>query len=252
MIRLAIVIGALFCGAAHAEAPLSRTAGGLPTALVRVGSGAPAPFIIATGAAQCSVTPAFAADRKLAMLGDGTATPRALVPAMTLDNQRVGPLTCAVEERADASGVVGADMLARFVAVVDLRAMTLSLHGAAQRGQRLVGPQAKLLRGEVRDGRSWAPVRLNSVPGQALIDTGVAATAVSGQFAGAAGVKPSASRLLGALELAGRTDQAFSAPVTDPADPPAGRPTMVLGMDRLAGWRIVLDTPRQRVWFDPG
>lgn len=283
------VLLSLVClvGAAHAEVPLTRAPSGHLTAPVRVGTGAPAAFVIDTGAEGCAVYAWFAAERKLLAIGAETLTGQTgeaditlvRAPSMTLDGHRVGALDCAVlPDRPDGvrlAGIVGADMLGRFVVVFDTKRMALSLHGGAQHGQALVSPRARLVDvGVLPSGLLTAPVRLNSARGVAVLDTGARRSVFNTRFARAAGVADAALRpaetlqgatatplalragQLGAFDLAGRTTPAIEARVADlpvfAAFGVAERPAMILGLDRLAGLRLVIDYPRNRVWFDPG
>ncbi len=255
-------------GAAHAEVPLTRAPSGHLTAPVRVGTGAPADFVIDTGAEGCAVYSWFAAERKLSTSGGETLTGQegdadnALVraPSMTIDGHRVGALDCAVlPDRPDSvrlAGIVGADLLGRFVVVFDTRRMALSLHGGAQHGQALVSPRARLVDvGVLPSGLLTAPVRLNSARGVAVLHTGARRSVFNTRFARAAGLGDGLPPL-STFDLAGRITPAIETPVADlPEFATLGlaeRPAMALGLDRLAGLRLVIDYPRRRVWFDPG
>jgi predicted aspartyl protease len=272
-------------GVAHADVPLSRAASGHLTAPVRIGTGAEAPFVVDTGAEGCALYEGFARERGLLSLGSETVSgqtgaasvPLVKAPSMTLDGMRVGALGCVVlPARPDGvplAGIVGADVLARFVVVYDLRRMTLSLHGGAQHGQALVSPRARLVDARRLDGGLLAvPVRLNSARGVAVIDTGARRSVFNTRFAEAAGVASlgpaemlhGAAAIpqqlqggkLGAFELAGRTTPQIEGRVADlevfETFGLAHSPAMILGLDRLGGQRLVIDYPRNRIWFDPG
>lgn len=264
MLAFAVAFG--LAGAAHAETPLSRNALGQPTAPVRVGAGVPAPFVIDTGAEGCAVHAGFAAARRLAPVGP-EAPARVRAPVLTLDGRHLGAIDCTVlpdnPEDGATAGVLGAAALARFVVVLDAERGTLSLHGGAQRGQALVGPRARLVEAVALPGGPLAvPVRLNSARGLGVLRTGSAGSAVNTRFAEAAGLAPAnrTSEMNGhmpvALDLAGAVTPDGAAPVADlPEFATLGlaeRPAMTLGLDRLAGLRLVIDYPRRRIWFDPG
>ena len=253
MIRfIAPLLIALAASTASADVPLTRTAGGQLAAPVAI-AGAMGVFVIDTGAKDCAVNLRFAGAHHLSLRGDAGV----VAPRVEIDGQSLGDLSCkAMLADTDIDGVIGADALKRFVVTFDTRAMRLGLHGGAQHGQALVSPRARLIDARILPGALMTvPVRLNSAVGVAVLDTGAARSVFNARFAEAGGVRPMATRL-GAFDLAGRVTPAIEGPV---ADPPmfktlrlADRPAMILGLDRLAGLRLVIDYPRRRIWFDPG
>lgn len=246
-----------FAGTAAAETPLTRAKSGQLTAPVRVAGGAPVAFAVDTGASGCSVSERFAKERRLLSIGPAEhRTVRA--PGVELDGALLGDLTCRVApDRADApAGVIGADALNRYVVAFDVRRMRLSLHGGAQHGQALVSPQARLVRAwRLPGGLISAPVELNGAVGLGVVDTGAVRSTFNRRFADAAGVED-VSRPLGLFKLAGASTRDVEAGVADaPTFAAVGmrdEAAMILGLDRLAGLKLVIDYPRRRIWFDPG
>jgi Aspartyl protease len=134
--------------------------------------------------------------------------------------------------------------------------MRLSLHGGAQHGQALVSPQARLVRAyRLPGGLISAPVELNGAAGLGVVDTGAARSIVNTRFAEAAGIDD-ASKPLGWFSLAGTSTRDVVAGVADaPTFAEVGmaeQSAMILGLDRLAGLKLIIDYPRRRIWFDPG
>lgn len=280
---------ALVCVSApgRAETTLSLAASGHLTAPVRIGGAAATPFVVDTGAEGCAVYRRFAEARKLldvggeAVVGQTGDAPAKVViaPAVEIDGRQIGALKCVVlPDRPDGvvlDGIIGADALSPFVVVMDLGRMRLSLHGGAQRGRALVSPEATLVRARRLQGDLLTvPVRLGSARGVAVLDTGARRSVFNKRFVQAAGVDSATLRpaetlqgatanplalragALGAFELAGRVTPAIEGRVADlpvfAAVGLADRPAMILGLDRLTGQRLVIDYPRQRIWFDPG
>ena len=253
MIRFIVpLLIALAASTAWADVPLSRTAGGQLAAPVTI-AGATGVFVIDTGVKDCAVNLRFAGARHLPVAGDAGV----VAPRVEIDGQSLGNLSCkTMLVDTDIDGVIGADALKRFVVTFDTRAMRLGLHGGAQHGQALVSPRAKLIDARLLPGALMTvPVRLNGAVGVVVLDTGAPRSVFNARFAEAGGVTPNAARL-GAFDLAGRVTPAVEGRV---ADAPmfkmlrlADRPAMSLGLDRLAGLRLVIDYPRRRIWFDPG
>lgn len=251
MISRTLATLVLFMTPAFAETPLTRTPGGHLVSAVRI-DGAVSPFRIDTGAAGCGVPRTLAETHLLAVREHEPVLARAA--SVDIDGRPIGALICAVHD--DAAGAIGADVLSRFVVVFDVRRGVLGLHGGAQRGQALVSPRAPVVRAErLAGGRLAVPVSLNGARGLAMLDTGAPHSTFNRRFAEAAGIDDGATHL-GAFELAGATTERIEGRVADlPAFAALGladQPAMILGLDRLAGLRLVIDYPRRRIWFDPG
>lgn len=283
---LAFLVAIFGASAAMAEVPLSLAPTGHFTAPVGIGGADATNWAVDTGAERCGVYARFANGRHLRSAGGATLAGQtgesraALVvaPAVEIDGQAVGALKCAVLPDGDGApfdGILGADALQRFVVTFDTRTMQLGLHGGAQHGQALVGPHARLVNVQRLPGALLVvPVRLNGAVGVAVVDTGARRSVFNVRFAEAAGVRTDALRRgeplqgvsadtmasragsLGAFDLAGIVTPAIDGRVADlPAFAALGladRPAMILGLDRLAGLRLVIDYPRDRIWFDPG
>jgi len=255
--------------AARAETPLVRTADGRYAATAQLEGGSSGLFVIDTAAA-CTLASDFSGRNHLAVqtetssLPDGVPTGRNgfWAPATLIDGNRasLGYFTTQEKYPAGVSGTIGACLLANAVVTFDPARRLLDVHGAAQRGQRLVSSRARLVPAQ-RLSSGWqptvlaVPVRLNNAEGLAIVATGVQRSVINRRFAAAAGIDTPTEAGATTLDLAGRARDHFTVAIDDGASLAlrgfADQPVMVLGLDALSAWRIVIDYPRDRIWFDP-
>ncbi|HEV7658299.1 MAG TPA: retroviral-like aspartic protease family protein [Allosphingosinicella sp.] len=280
---LAPLLAAALACAAPAFAERIRL---LPTghwaATVRINGEGPFEFIVDTAASVSAVFPNLR--ERLALAGGGT---RAVAGAsgtqafglfrlerIDIDGRSARGVTAvgldAIPDDRISAGIVGADLLSRFVAEFDLPGGQLRLHDP---GTALAGPW-----GEVPfrlNGASFAVLegQLDGRPVTMILDTGARRTIVNWRAAQAAGIARDAADLVPSEPIGGATSHRtqavrrdFASLATGPltlsaaritiADLPvfaqlglAGRPAMILGIDRLRHLRFAIDYPRRLLLF---
>ena len=277
-----LLAAALACVAPAAAEPIRLLPTGHMAAAVRVNGEGPFEFIVDTAASMSAVFPALR--ERLALAGGGTRTVSGAsglqafgifrLERIEIDGRSALGVTAigldGIPEDRVSAGIVGADLLSRFVAEFDLPGGQLRLHdpGTALAGLwgevpfRLNGARFAVLDG-LLDGR---PVTM-------ILDTGARRTIVNWRAAQAAGIAPDAADLVPDEPVRGATNHRtpavkrdfaslaagplrLSAATITIADLPvfaqlglAGRPAMILGIDRLRHLRFAVDYPRRRLLF---
>lgn len=277
-----LLAAALACAAPAFAEPIRLLPTGHMAATVRVNGEGPFEFIIDTAASVSAVFPNLR--ERLALAGGGT---RAVSGAsgtqafsvfrlerIEIDGRSARDVTAlgldGIPEDRISAGIVGADLLSRFIAEFDLPGGQLRLHdpGTALAGIwrevpfRLNGARFAVLDGQL-DGR---PVTM-------ILDTGARRTIVNWQTAEAAGIARDAPDLVSDEPVRGATNHRTAAVKRDFASLAAGplrlsaesitiadlpvfaqlgltgRPAMILGIDRLRHLRFAVDYPRRRLLF---
>lgn len=279
-----LLAAALACAAPAFAEPIRLLPTGHWAATVRVNGEGPFEFIVDTAASVSAVFPNLR--ERLALAGVGT---RAINGAsgtqafgifrlerIDIDGRSARGIAAigldGIPGDPVSAGIVGADLLSRFIAEFDLPGGQLRLHdpGTALAGSwrevpfRLNGVRFAVLDGEL-DGR---PVTM-------ILDTGARRTIVNWPGAQAAGIARDAADLVPDEPIGGATSHRtqavrrdFDSLAAGPlrlsaaritiADLPvfaqlglAGRPAMILGIDRLGDLRFAIDYPRRRLLFRP-
>lgn len=234
-----------------------RTTDGRFAASAQIEGMAATLFVIDTAGA-CSLTPAFVERNTIAASRDASTF---IAPATRIDG-RTATLRYARSGATvppAAAGTIGACLLPDVVMVFDAPRQRLSLYGAALQGRRLIGPRALPLVAQ-RMTASFGPpvlavpVRLNNAEGLAILSTGTQRSVINRRFAAAAGIDTPQEAGASTLDVAGRAHDQFAVAIDDGARLAlrgfADQPVMILGLDILAQYRLVIDYPRDRVWFD--
>jgi predicted aspartyl protease len=278
-----LLAAALACAAPAFAEPIRLLPTGHWAATVRVNGEGPFEFIVDTAASVSAVFPNLR--RRLALIGgggtrrisgaSGTQTFSVFrLERIDIDGQSaLGVATLGLDgvpEDRISAGIVGADLLSRFIAEFDLPGGQLRLHdpGTALAGRwRQVPFRLTGLRFAVLDGR------LDGQPVVMILDTGARRTIVNWRAAEMAGIARDSADLAADEPVRGATDHLtkavrrdFDSLAAGPlrlsaaritiADLPvfaqlglAGRPVMILGIDRLRHLRFAIDYPRRRLLF---
>ncbi|MEA3013620.1 MAG: hypothetical protein QOD42_2165 [Sphingomonadales bacterium] len=260
----------------------------LPTghmaATVRVNGEGPFEFIVDTAASVSAVFPSLRA--RLALAGGGTRAVNGASGTQAFGIFRLERIDIdgrsalgvdalgldGIPEDRISAGILGADLLSRFIVEFGLPGGQLRLHdpGTALAGLwREVPFRLNGVRFAVLDGR------LDGQPVTMILDTGARRTIVNWRAAQAAGMARDAADLLPDEPVRGATNHRtvavkrdfaslaagpirLSAAAITIADLPvfgqlglAGRPSMILGIDRLRRLRFAVDYPRRRLLFRP-
>ena len=268
---------------AAAEAPLSFSASGHVVAPVRVDDGDQYLFVVDTGAEGSAVYSRFAREAKLEPAGQEqivgqtgeAALPLRRIARLEVDGRAAGPIIASeLPDRADGAamaGIIGLDVIGRYLVDFDLPSARLSLLDGAQ-AEALIGSMGPAVRARaVARGLLAIPVEVNGVTGWGVIDTGARETRINTRFAALAKVED--DRAAVAVTVHGATNSAmalrpgrartvrlggqslFEAGVRI-ADLPVfeafglkDEPAMIIGADYLGRFRLVVDFPTRRVWL---
>jgi len=180
-------------------------------------------------------------------------------------------------KRADGgeeAGVAGNDLMDGAVVVFDFPCQRVEFHSKPVRLRAIVPKEAMPVDGgAIQDGTVLTlPVRINGVPGVALLDTGSRDSRISPEFAAASGVDPKAATFrdgepiygfnakstpsrvgpVESIRFAGLLRAQAQLRVIDlPALRSAGvgDRVMILGMDLMRDYRLVYDHQEKRLWF---
>jgi predicted aspartyl protease len=269
----------------HAEVPLRWDATGHVVVPTVVNGTGPVDFILDTGADETGVFLWFAKRLKLPAAGNtelsgatGSAESVLLrVAELSVDGHEIQNFSAdAMPDRPDGAklgGVVGADLMAGRLTVMDFGCRTAALL-PLDSWRRVVGSQAQLVNaGSIPGGKQLTlPVTINGASGLALLDSGSRTTLINRLFASAAGLDPQSaafrdgdpargatqkavnSRMgtIGTVRFAGITREGATARVVDlPFLADAGltnSAVMVLGVDLLRGTRLSVDYSGRRFW----
>lgn len=288
---IAILLAASLSPVARAETPLSYAASGHVTAPTLVDGRGPFAFVFDTGAEGSAVYATFAREHGLSPLParherlqgqTGAASfPLTRLASLGVDGRQAGDIEAVIlPDRADGvalAGIVGLDLMGRFVVALDPSRHRLALHPpdtSARRvgGRGLAATKAMRLGG----GLLGLPVTINGATGVAVLDTGARDSRINLRFAGAAGLGAGLADLpddgviqgatnmavatkrarLGTVEFAGVRRSNVDTRVVDlavfEALGLADRPAMILGMDLLSDLRLVIDFPKGVVWIGQG
>lgn len=268
---------------AAAEAPLSFSASGHVVAPVRVDGGDQYLFVVDTGAEGSAVYSRFAREAKLEPAGQEqivgqtgeAALPLRRLARLEVDGRVAGPIIASeLPDRADGAamaGIIGLDVIGRYLVDFDLPSARLSLLDGAQ-AEALIGSMGPAVRARAVTGGLLAiPVEVNGVTGWGVIDTGARETRINTRFAALAKVED--DRAAVAVTVHGATNSAMalrpgrartvrlggqflSEAGVRIADLPVfeafglkDESAMIIGADYLGRFRLVVDFPTRRVWL---
>lgn len=272
--------------AVHAEVPLRQDATGHVVVPIMVNGTGPVDFIIDTGADETGMFSWLAKQLNLPAMGStelsGATGPaesvRLHISALSVDGHEIDNFSAdTLPDRPDGAtlgGVVGADLMAGRLTVLDFGCGTAALL-PLNSPMRIVGAHAHLVNaGSIPGGKQLTlPVSINGASGLALLDSGARSTLINRPFASAAGLDPqsagfrdgdpargasqkaASSRVgtIGTVKFAGITRHAVTARIVDlPFLEEAGltnSAVMVLGLDLLRGTRLSVDYSARRFWI---
>jgi len=282
------VCAVMLATAVHAEVPLRWDATGHVVVPTMVNGTGPVDFIMDTGADETGVFSGLAKQLNLPAAGTtdlsgatGSAESVQLrVSALSVDGHEITNfLVDTLPDRPDGAklgGIVGADLMADRLTVMDFGCGTLALL-PLNSSKRVMGSHAHLVNaGSIPGGKQLTlPVTINGASGLALLDSGARTTLINRQFAAAAGLDPQSAAFrdgdpargasqtainsrvgtIGAVMFAGITRKRATARVVDlPFLEEAGlshSAVMVLGLDLLRGTRLSVDFSGRRFWIAP-
>jgi predicted aspartyl protease len=283
-----LAAGGFLATTASAEVPLTWDSTGHVVVPTLVDGKGPYDFILDTGADESAVYTWFAKS-----LGLPSGASRELSGATGSEQMTVTRLSTlgvdghvihdtdadTVPDRPDGvkiAGIVGVDLMAHQIAVIDFACKTFALRPVADVGEDIVGKGAQLIQaGSIIGGNQLTlPVTINGISGTATLDTGSRSTQINSTFAAALGISPSSdafkdiatkgatktavsSRVgpVGTVQFAGITRPHAVARVVDlPYLKEAGLanvPAMNLGLDLLRSTRLTVDYSARRFWMAP-
>lgn len=271
--------------AARAEVPLRWDATGHVVVPTIVNGTGPVDFILDTGADEAGVFSWLAKRLNLPAAGSGelsgaTGSVESVlsrVAALSVDGHEIVNISAdTLPDRPDGAklgGVVGADLMAGRLTVMDFGCGTVALL-PLNSSKGVLGSRAHLVNaGSIPGGKQLTlPVTINGASGLALLDSGARATLINRPFASAAGLDPQSSAFrdgdpargatleaiksrvgtIGTVTFAAITREGATARVVDlPFLEGAGlsdSAVMVLGLDLLRGTRLSVDYSGRRFW----
>lgn len=282
MIAAALIV-ALLPMMATAAAPLSSSASNHVVVPVRVNGGDEQLFVFDTGAEGSAVYARFAREAALEPAGEeeivgqtGTASlPLRRIAQIEVDGRAFGPIVASeLPDRRDGAvmaGIVGHDIMGRFLVDFDVPAARIELLEGAQAAALIARLGSPVLARPLTGGLLAVPVEVNGVAGWGVLDTGARETRINTRFAEMARVGADEARA--DLTVRGATDAPHSLRAgrartvrllgQDMADAPiriadlsifdafglGDEPAMIIGADYLGGHRLLIDFPTRRVWW---
>jgi predicted aspartyl protease len=285
---LTLLTASFLATAASAQVPLTWDSTGHVVVPALVNGKGPYDFILDTGADESAVYAWFAKSLALPKgesreLSGATGSEQMTVTRLStlgVDGHVVGNIDAdTVPDRTDGAkiaGIVGVDLMAHQLAVIDFACKTFALRPVEDVGADIVGNNAKLIKaGSINGGNQLTlPVTVNGVAGTAVLDTGSRSTQINSTFAAAVGISPNSNAFkdiatrgatktsisarvgpIGTVHFAGITRVDAVARVVDlPYLKEAGLadvPAMNLGLDLLRGTRLTVDYSARRFWLAP-
>lgn len=282
-ISKATLFGIALASAASAEAPLSFSKSGHVVAPVSIGGEDQHLFVVDTGAEGSAVYARFAREARLELGGQeqivgqtGAASlPLRKITHLKVDGRTVGPIVASeLPDRADGAvmaGIIGLDVLGRYLVDFDLPAARLALHDGVDAATLMASLGPAVSARTINGGLLAVQVEVNGVAGWGVIDTGARETRINTRFAKLAkveedkatsattvhGATNSASTLLPGrtrtVRMLGRELGETSIRIADlPVFEAFGlheEPAMIIGADYLGRFRLLIDFPTRRVWL---
>ncbi|HYE48555.1 MAG TPA: aspartyl protease family protein [Azospirillaceae bacterium] len=275
LLSAAFALGVAAAGDALGQS-LVVTESGLLAVPVTV-DGASYQFIASTGRSRSGVMPSLVGERGLQPAVDAApGEPAFDMAGLGIGGQALGPVRAALIEtpirnEPGVRGVLGADVLSRFVVEVDVPGGRLALHvpGKAPAGRTGWGEVSMIV---APSRHALVQPRVGTTPMTAVIDTGTRRTTINWKAAQALGLaptlrQPDAVRTAGDKRLEARASAVAYSFLTltlgtaqwqnvtlHIADLPVfaelgmvDQPAMVMGMDLLGARRFILDYPGKRV-----
>jgi predicted aspartyl protease len=272
---------------AFAEIPITIAATGHPIIPVQIAGRSAVTFVLDTGADQTVLYRHYADELKLP-LGAGeeligqtgaAQVPGVEIPPFVIDGRGFPALSSvALPDRADGArlnGIVGLDVMRGAIAEIDFARGRFALSAKAE-GSIAAEPRpgVKIAARRLPAGHLAFDVKVNGVPGVAVLDSGARDTRLNWLFARAAGYSPDDQSLpdagaiqgatntalqsksieIRALEVPGQTIESLKARAIDlPVFAQFGvadGPALILGFDVLRRARLTLDVDADEIWFD--
>ena len=247
----------------------------------------PFPFILDTGADETGLYRWFAEkqgfmpgpETEIEGMTGKTKNPTFKLDSVTVDGRTIRNIIAdSFPNRHDVeveAGAIGNDLMDGSVVVYDFPCKTVEILPKPVDMARLLTPGAhKVAAGGVTDGTQLSfPVEIGSAHGIAVLDTGSSDTRVDTAFLKAAGIDPTSAAFRDAepifgvnsnatpsrkgpagtvrfagLEVSGMEVRAIDMPVYKSFGFGDG-PAMIMGLDLMAGYRLVYDHEAKLFWF---
>ena len=288
ILPIAIACGAIVASIANATIPLRSAATTHLVVPAQINGQGPFPFILDTGADESGIYQWFAEKQGFApgpateiegMTGK-TTNPTYRLDSIAVDGRIIRNVVAdSFPNRHDVeveAGAAGNDLMDGSVAIFDFPCKTVEIIPKPVDMRRLLTKAAhKVVGGSVVDGTQLSfPVEIGPAHGIAVLDTGSSDTRVNSAFARAAGIDPTSAAFRDAEPIFGVNSKATPtrkgpvgtvrfAGLTVPdaevrvMDAPVYKswgfgdgPAMILGLDLMAGYRLVYDHEAKIFWFD--
>ena len=287
LLRMILATATLSLSAPLSAAPMEVLPSGHPIAEVRLNDSKPLRFVIDTAASSTSILPRLRAAMPASMVAGGSqnlngASGQTQIETLTLGRLDVDGRTFtglkafalppSPVDELGVDGVLGADVIARFVVEMDMPGRTWRMTDAPTPAM-LEGmlPPVAIALDDALTPRLTVHLEGSAIP--AILDTGAKGTIMNWAAARLIGLTPDSPGLVKATSVKGVTSQG-TASVTGTfqelrigearklqatlriADLPVfaalgfaeGQPAMILGIDMLADRRFVIDHPGQRLF----
>jgi predicted aspartyl protease len=286
LILIALLTASFQATSTNAQVPFTWDSTGHVVVPALVNGKGPYDFILDTGADESAVYAWFAKSLELPKgesreLSGATGSEQMTVTRLStlgVGGHVVGNIDAdTAPDRSDGAkiaGIVGVDLMAHKLAVIDFACKTFALRPVENVGANIVGKNAKLIKaGSIRGGNQLTLlVTVNGVVGTAVLDTGSRSTQINSTFAAAVGISPNSDAFkdvatrgatktsisarvgpIGTVHFAGITRPNAVARVVDlPYLKEAGLegvPAMNLGLDLLRGTRLTVDYSARQFWL---
>jgi predicted aspartyl protease len=278
----------LAAGTAQSSIPLRSAATVHLVVPALINGQGPFPFILDTGADESGVYKWFAEKQGFApgpateiegMTGK-TTNPTYRLDSITVDGRTIRNIVAdSFPNRHDVeveAGAIGNDLMDGSVTIFDFPCKTVEILPKPVDMKRLLTKDAhKVDGGTVVDGTQLSfPVQIGAARGIAVLDTGSSDTRVNTAFVKAAGIDPASGAFrnaepifgvnsnptpsrkgsVGTVRLAGLEIPDAEVRVIDMSVYKSfgfgDGPAMILGLDLMAGYRLVYDHEAKLFWFD--
>ena len=283
-----VVLYCLLAGAAWSTVPLRPAATVHLVVPATIDGRGPFPFILDTGADGTGIYRWFAdkqgfapgPDSEVGGMTGTTKNPTYRLADVSVDGRTIRNVVAdSFPNRHDVeveAGAIGNDLMDGAVAIFDFPCKTVEILPKPVDMAGILTPDAhKIVAGGVNDGTQLSfPVEIGGVRGVAVLDTGSSDTRVNTAFLKAAGIDPASAAFRNAEPIFGVAGKAtpsrkgpvgavrfagleVSGPELRVIDMPVYKsfgfgdgPAMIMGLDLMAGYRLVYDHEAKLFWFD--
>lgn len=286
---MAVAVGCLLAaGAAQSSVPLRSAATVHLVVPALINGQGPFPFILDTGADESGIYQWFAEKQhftpgpatEIEGMTGKTTNPTYRLDSIAVDGRTIRNVVAdGFPNRHDVeveAGAVGNDLMDGSVAIFNFPCKTVEIVPKPVDMRRVLTKDAhKVEAGGVTDGTQLSfPVEIGGAHGVAVLDTGSSDTRINTAFAKAAGIDPTSAAFRDAepifgvnskpmpsrrgpvgtvrfagLEIHNAEVRAIDMPVYKSFGFGDG-PAMILGLDLMAGYRLVYDHEAKLFWFD--